>query len=280
MASQKELDKVYDEIFDSMGFLADGYKKFSKEAIPGAWKEMKDFEMNPETDVPNKYKQLINLAVASQIPSTYCVTVYNKMASMEGASEEEISEAVSLASLVRRFSTFINGAGLNLETFKNEVDQIVTFVKGQQASGKKGALKEIPLIETSAHAFKDMDHTLGLTPSFFRAYPEAGVAGVWREFKELQLNPATSIPNKYKELIGLGVAAQIPCSYCLHFHTEASKLHGATTGEIYETAAIAGNARHWSAAFNGLQKEYGQFEKDLEQAMKRVEQKQKTKSRL
>ena len=76
--------------------------------------------------------------------------------------------------------------------------------------------------------------------------------------KGVQLNPKSAIPGKYKELIGLALAAQIPCRYCVAFHTNVSgKLHGATDAEIQETLAVAGIVRHWSRFLNGMQTDKG-----------------------
>src|SRR5262245_7879180 len=63
--------------------------------------------------------------------------------------------------------------------------------------------------------YRDIEQTLGMMPSFFKAFPEAGIEGAWTEFKSIQLNPKTSLDGKTKELIGLAVAAQIPCQYCI-----------------------------------------------------------------
>lgn len=238
---------------------------------------MKELQMNPETEISNKYKELMNVAIASQIPSTYCVHAHTSYAKGEKATDDEISEAISLAALVRRFSTFLNGISMDPLTFRRDVDEVVAFQKAQSASGKKEAPKQPEKVETSAQAYKEMDHMLGLVPKFFLAYPESGVAGAWKEFKDMQLNPETAIPNKYKELIGLSVAAQIPCQYCVYFHTEVAKLHGATSGEIYEAAAIAGASRHWSASFNGFQRNYEQFEKEFDESLKKSEGKSKGK---
>ena len=64
----------------------------------------------------------------------------------------------------------------------------------------------------AAATFRDIEQTLGLVPGFFRQFPEAGIAGAWQEFKNIQLNPNTELNGKTKELIGLAVAAQIPCT--------------------------------------------------------------------
>jgi alkylhydroperoxidase/carboxymuconolactone decarboxylase family protein YurZ len=60
---------------------------------------------------------------------------------------------------------------------------------------------------------RDIEATLGLVPSFFKTFPESGIAGAWDEFKSIKLNPTTKLTGKTKELIGLAVAAQIPCAY-------------------------------------------------------------------
>lgn len=271
MPNLKEVEKIHKEIKEWAGYLPDGYGRFSKNAMPGAWKSMKEFELNPNTEIPQRYKELINVAIASQIPSAYCVHSSWKFAEAQGASDEEIGEAVAVAAIVRRFSTFINGIGMNLKDFKEDMDQVVEHIKTLQRTGEKPPT--VDGIETSAQAYKDIDHTLGLVPRFFLAYPEPGIAGVWREMKELQLNPDTYIPLKYKELIGLAVSAQIPCQYCHYFHTKVAKLHGATAGEMNEAAALAGSARHWSAAFNGLERNYQEFEKKFDTSFEKTTQK-------
>ena len=78
--------------------------------------------------------------------------------------------------------------------------------------------------DASAQAtYRDIEQTLGSVPGFFKQFPEAGIAGAWAEFKSVQLNPKTKLDAKTKELIGLAVSAQIPCQYCVYFHTAAAK---------------------------------------------------------
>ncbi len=77
-----------------------------------------------------------------------------------------------------------------------------------------------------------------------------------RDSRPVQLNPKTKLDGKTKELIGLAVAAQIPCQYCVYFHTAAAKANGATDEEIREAVAMAAIARHWSTVLNGMQVDY------------------------
>ena len=106
--------------------------------------------------------------------------------------------------------------------------------------------------DASAAAYADIEATLGSVPSLFSAFPEVGIAGAWTEFKSVQLNPDTALDGKTKELMGLAVASQIPCAYCVYFHTAAAKANGATDEEIKEAVAMAAIVRHWSTVMNGM----------------------------
>ena len=118
--------------------------------------------------------------------------------------------------------------------------------------------------QDAAAAYKDIEQTLGSVPSFFKAFPEVGIAGAWAEFKSVQLNPDTALDGKTKELIGLAVASQIPCEYCVYFHTSAARANGATDEEIRETVAMAAIVRHWSTVLNGMQVDLTTFKHEVD----------------
>ena len=105
---------------------------------------------------------------------------------------------------------------------------------------------------------------LGTVPGFFKAFPESGIAGAWSEFKAVQLNQKTSLNGKTKELIGLAVSAQIPCQYCVYFHTAAAKANGASDDEIREAVAMAAIVRHWSTVLNGMQVDLAAFKRETD----------------
>ena len=65
------------------------------------------------------------------------------------------------------------------------------------------------------------------------------------------LNPAGALDVKAKQLIALGVAAQIPCPYCVYAHTKAAKAAGATDAQIKEAIATAALVRFNSTILNG-----------------------------
>ena len=125
-------------------------------------------------------------------------------------------------------------------------------------------------------AYRDIEQTLGSVPSFFKAFPESGIAGAWAEFKSIQLNPKTKLDGKTKELLGLAVSAQIPCQYCVYFHTAAAKANGATDEEIREAVAMAAVVRHWSTVLNGMQIDLAAFKHETDTVLRMASEKAKT----
>ncbi len=113
-------------------------------------------------------------------------------------------------------------------------------------------------------AYKDIEATLGSVPDMFRTLPDVAVAGAWAEIKGVQLNPKTALDGKTKELMGLAVASQIPCQYCIYFHTLAAKANGASDEEIKEAVAMAAIVRHWSTMLNGGQVDMATFKKQTD----------------
>ena len=143
-----------------------------------------------------------------------------------------------------------------------------------------GALAPVAADDTSAQStYRDIEKTLGTVPSFFKQFPAAGIAGAWAEFKAVQLNPKTKLDGKTKELLGLAVAAQIPCSYCVYFHTAAAKANGATEEEIREAVAMAAIVRHWSTVLNGMQVDLAGFKSEADTVLRLAGEKAKSASR-
>lgn len=120
----------------------------------------------------------------------------------------------------------------------------------------------------AAKARADIQATLGFVPDFVQKIPEPMLPGTWDELKMLQLNPKTALDGRTKELIGLGVSAQIPCRYCIVAHTEFAKLNGATAAEIDEAIAMASLTRSMSTVLNGMQVDEARFRRDIDRLVR------------
>ena len=254
-----EAKAAYDDMQKTLGLVPTFMKAFPEEGVAAAWDELKTFQLNPNTALPSKTKELIGLAVAAQIPCRYCIYFHTQVAKLGGATDGELKDAIAMAAISRHWSTVLNGMQIDLTEFKQELARALDYVKHPTAKGTVG-----PVVD-AASAYKDIEHTLGAVPTFMRRFPEEGIAAAWREFKSVQLNPATPLDGKSKELIGLAVASQIPCAYCIVFHTEVAKLNGASDREIREAVAMAAITRHWSTVLNGSLTDEVQFRKEVDQ---------------
>jgi AhpD family alkylhydroperoxidase len=109
----------------------------------------------------------------------------------------------------------------------------------------------------------------GNVPSWVEEVPDSALEGFWTTMRDFQL-AETVIPNKYKELIGLGVSGATRCRYCALFHTEAAKLFGATDQEIAEAAMMAGFTMSASTFMNAMQTDYDTFRRETLEAIQYV----------
>jgi AhpD family alkylhydroperoxidase len=120
------------------------------------------------------------------------------------------------------------------------------------------------MIENRQEVERDIEQTLGLVPEFLDRVPDYLLPTEWASFKALELSDQTAIPNKYKELIGLGVSAATRCRYCVYFHREAARLFGATDEEINEASLVAKNTMAWSTYLNGMAYDFDDFRREFD----------------
>ncbi len=109
---------------------------------------------------------------------------------------------------------------------------------------------------------KDIETTLGLVPGFMTALAEDVLIQEWPLFKKYEMEE-TKIPAKYREMIGLAIAANTRCPYCTLFHTGAAKLHGATDDEIQEIYFLASLTGRWSTMLFAQQYDLEKFTEEF-----------------
>ncbi len=122
---------------------------------------------------------------------------------------------------------------------------------------------------------KDIEKTLGIVPGFMKALPKNVLVQEWPLFKTYNFEK-TEIPAKYRELMGLAVAANIKCPYCIIFHKGAAEMNGATKEELAETAFLASYTARGSTLIHAqnydletFKKEFAQIGKHLQKMMKK-----------
>jgi AhpD family alkylhydroperoxidase len=100
-----------------------------------------------------------------------------------------------------------------------------------------------------------------MVPGFMKALPEDALVHEWPIWKRYTVEQ-TEIPEKYRELMGLAIAANIKCPYCLFFHSAMAKMAGATDEELAEVAVLAGLTSRWSAILHAQMYDLDTFEKE------------------
>jgi AhpD family alkylhydroperoxidase len=256
-ANPADAKGTYQDIQKTLGFVPGFFRAFPETGIAAAWDELKTLDLAPSA-LPGKTKELIGLAVAAQLPCRTCIYFHTQLAKLNGATTGELQDAVAMAAHTRHWSTFLNGMAIDLPEFKQEMSRVFAHLRHPTATG------DVAPVTDAASALKDIEHTVGSVPSFFRRFPEQALAPAWRMMKTIEIGPS-ALPGKTKELIGLAVAAQIPCQYCVYFHTEAAKLDGATDAEIREAVAMAALARTWGTVLNGSLIDDAELRKDIDQ---------------
>jgi AhpD family alkylhydroperoxidase len=121
LAADSVADATRAEIKAMMGGVPTFISKVPDAALPGFWALERDLELSDKTALDAKTKALISLAVASQIPCSYCIWADTNTLHQLGASEAEIAEAVSMAALTRYTSTTLNGLQVDFEQFKADL---------------------------------------------------------------------------------------------------------------------------------------------------------------
>lgn len=111
-------------------------------------------------------------------------------------------------------------------------------------------------------AITPVSASAGDPPKFMKdTYPEQALKSAWAEYQAVYGKGA--IPAKMKQLIALGVSAQIPCQYCILAHSMKARKAGATEAEVREALAVASMVRKWSTVLNGSAYDMDKFKAEV-----------------
>lgn len=124
---------------------------------------------------------------------------------------------------------------------------------------------------TKQEVYSEIEQRFGQVPTWTKTIPEPALIGFWALMRDLELGE-TTIPGKYKELIGLAVAGATRCRYCALFHTEGARLNGATDQEIAEASMMAALTMAGSTFLNAEQTDYELFRKETLESVDYVKQ--------
>jgi AhpD family alkylhydroperoxidase len=122
------------DIESTLGLVPEFFKKVPDYLIPTEWASFKSLELSDQTAIPNKYKELIGLAVSGATRCRYCAYFHAEAARLFGASEDEITETALIAKNTMGWSTYLNTLAFDYDEFVAEFDQIAAHVREQMAA--------------------------------------------------------------------------------------------------------------------------------------------------
>jgi AhpD family alkylhydroperoxidase len=122
--------EVRKEIKETLGLMPHWIEQMPEGGLQGFWVLARDFWLK-ETKIPNKYKELIGVAVSGATRCRYCALFHTEAARLFGATDDEIAEASMMGALTMCGSTFLNGQQIDQEKFRQETRDIIAFVKSK-----------------------------------------------------------------------------------------------------------------------------------------------------
>ncbi len=120
-ASDAEYEAALADVRATFGTVPQFISGFPKAALPGAWAELKALLLSNDTVLDAKTKALIAVGVSAAIHCASCQWMDSADALRNGATEEELHEAIGIAALEQHWATVIAGLQIDLSTMKTDL---------------------------------------------------------------------------------------------------------------------------------------------------------------
>ncbi len=118
-----DYDDTLNDIKATMGIVPGFMQALPEDVLVQEWPLFKKYTFE-QSVIPGKFRELAGLMVAANIKCPYCAAFHTAAATMNGATQEELAEIYFMASLTSRWSAIIHAQAYDLETFKDELQQI------------------------------------------------------------------------------------------------------------------------------------------------------------
>ena len=126
---------VEGDIEEAFGLVPEFLKRVPDYLLPTEWATMKNLQLSDQTAIPNKYKEMIGLAVSGATRCRYCCYFHTEAARLFGATEDEIVETALIAKNTMGWSTYLNTLQFDYDAFVAEFDQATAHIREQMAAG-------------------------------------------------------------------------------------------------------------------------------------------------
>ena len=124
-------EEIYKEIEQMFGLVPSMFKAVPDSSLELEWKLFKRVQFD-EGPIPNKYRELIGVAISAVSKCRYCALYHTEVARLYGATDAEIADAVHYAKSSAGWSTYINGIQLDYDQFQEEIRRACEHVRALQ----------------------------------------------------------------------------------------------------------------------------------------------------
>lgn len=124
--------KIYADIEEMFGVVPSMFKAVPDSSLELEWQLFKKVQFEKGA-IPNKYRELIGLAISAVTKCKYCIFFHTELAKLYGATQAEIEDALHYAKSSVGWSTYISGRQTDFEKFKKEILHACNHVKKQQS---------------------------------------------------------------------------------------------------------------------------------------------------
>jgi len=122
-----------EEIEESLGQVPSWIEHIAEPASDHSWGLFRDLSFG-ETELTPREKALVGVGVAASINCPYCTHFHKEEARMADVTDDEVAEAVSLASATLYSSTVLHGNEVDVDDFVTETSEIVEYLHEQEAA--------------------------------------------------------------------------------------------------------------------------------------------------
>ncbi len=122
--------EVYKEIEEAFGLVPTFFKQIPDSSLELEWQLFKRVQLEAGA-VPQKYRELIGIAISAIMKCRYCVLFHTEAARLNGATQAEIEDAVHFAKSSAGWSTYLNGLQVDFDQFKEEMRQASEYIRSK-----------------------------------------------------------------------------------------------------------------------------------------------------
>jgi AhpD family alkylhydroperoxidase len=132
LEDRRDVDR---DIEETLGLVPEFFKQVPDYLLPTEWASFKSLQLSDQTAIPNKYKELIGLAVSGATRCRYCCYFHTEAARLFGATDEEVTETALIAKNTMGWSTYLNTLQFDYDQFVDEFDRVAAHVREQMTAG-------------------------------------------------------------------------------------------------------------------------------------------------